>query len=84
MFIVVPFFLDGEKERWKSYLLGKVSLMIFFLTVVVCGCWVSLQVFPASVKCCTLYNLVSSVAWVPDGELEGPGSISRLTNTYGL
>lgn len=38
MFIVVPFFLDGEKERWKSYLLGKVSLMIFFLTVVVCGC----------------------------------------------
>ena len=58
MFIVVPFFLDGEKERWKSYLLGKVSLMIFFLTVVVCGCWVSLQVF--SSQCKVLYIIQPS------------------------
>ena len=31
MFIVFLLFVDGKKERWKSYLLGKVRLMIFFL-----------------------------------------------------
>lgn len=71
-----------RKRTLEVLFIGQSKFNDFFSY---CCCFVAVKFlfkfFPASVKCCTLYNLVSSVAWVPDGEVEGPGSISRLTNT---
>ena len=48
MFIVFLLFVDGKKERWKSYLLGKVSLMIFFVLLLVAVEFL-FKIFPVSV-----------------------------------
>ena len=49
MFIVVLLFVDGKKERWKSYLLGKVRLMIFFLLLLFVAVDFLFKIFPVSV-----------------------------------
>ena len=49
MLIVFLLFVDGKKERWKSYLLGKVRLMIFFLLLLFVAVEFLFKIFPVSV-----------------------------------